>query len=82
MARIEGTKPKAVRRRVLPKWNADPFGVAVILAPVAILAPNDWLRAIAVVVVIAAAWFEGFLQGRSDYAREVLRDIRRDDGAA
>ena len=83
MARIAGTGQKSDVRRVrIPKIPADWAVVAVLLAPVAILAPTDWARAITVVAVIAGAWFIGFREGRADMAREVLRDVRRDDRGA
>jgi hypothetical protein len=82
MARIAGTGKPRERRIRVPKVNLDPIVVVVLFSPVAILAPNDFLRALAVAGAVLASWFVGFYEGRAAHAREVLRDLRRDDGAA
>ena len=79
MARIPGTgpKPPTLRSR-LPKLDLRPLPAIVVLTPIALLAPTDWLRAIAIVGVLAAAWAVGYFEGRAALARELLRDVRRD----
>jgi hypothetical protein len=82
MARIEGTAKESRKRRRLPRVNLTPLLVVVLFAPIAVLAPSDWLRAICVAVAIAGSWFVGFHDGRADKAREVVLDLGRNDRAA
>lgn len=83
MARIEGTGQRADVRRVrIPKVRLDWAVLAVLLAPSLILAPEEWQRAVVSIFVIAGAWYVGLREGRAEMAREVLRGLRRDDGAA
>lgn len=91
MARIAGTgpKPRTLRSRIrVPKFefSFEPMALLAVLTPVVMSAPDQFTRAVAVMVVIGAAWIIGRATGRADLARELLDDevkrVRRDDPAA
>lgn len=79
MARIEGTGEKPKRAWRLPRLEARPVGAFVLLAPVVLLAPDTFISAAVLAVVIPAAWLYGYHEGRSDKAREVLLELRSND---
>lgn len=93
MARIEGTGPKQPTasqraRRSARRLRLEPVASVVILAPAVILAPEQFIVAILVPIVIAAAYLIGYANGRRDLAQRLVLDmerpggLRRDDQAA
>jgi hypothetical protein len=66
----------------MPRLNLDPLVPVVVLTPAAILAPDEFLRAIFVSGAVLASWVIGFYEGRADHAREVLRELRRNEPGA
>lgn len=76
MAKVAGTAQRASRRRI-PRLRPPQAAALVLLAPAAWLAPDPFLRAVAVAVAVAAAWGHGYLEGRAAHAREVLIDAVR-----
>lgn len=82
MARIEGSGAgdrKPSNRLRLPKLKGpNPLLVMAILSPVAMLAPDAFLRSVAVVVAIGLAFLVGYYEGRSAHAREMLADLLLD----
>ena len=79
MAKIAGTGVKTERKRRIPRPNLDPLVPVIVLTPAAILAPDEFLRAVFVAGAVLASWVIGFYEGRSEHAREVIRELRRDD---
>lgn len=81
MARVEGTgpAPRSLRQRIrIPRFDLRPEIAVAIAAPAVLLAPDPFLRAIAVTIAIVAAWGYGYFEGRADHAREVIRELGRD----
>ena len=86
MARIAGVAPKqTARQRIrVPRvtLNLNPLVPLVIFGPIVMVAPDDFIRAISVAVVVLCTWAVGYFEGRAAHARELLDELRRDDPAA